>query len=115
MAGLLLGSPEFQKRYASDGRTGNFRRDLGVEKNLVVARVWRRDAEGDMARRFGTDTTDWGCDMQGRDLARRGLNGGPSRRAFMKGGALALVGTSVIPSVSAAQRDGGSDDGGGEQ
>ncbi len=44
------------------------------------------------------DTSDWGCDMGGRDLARRGLNGGPSRRAFLKGGALALVGTSVIPS-----------------
>ncbi len=45
-----------------------------------------------------TDTSDWGCDMHGRDLARRGLSGGPSRRGFMKGGALALVGTSVIPS-----------------
>ena len=43
------------------------------------------------------DTSDWGCDMCGRDLARRGLNGGPSRRAFLKGGALALVGTSAIP------------------
>ncbi len=42
----------------------------------------------------GTDQSDWGCDMQGRDLARRGV----SRRGFMKGGALALVGTSVIPS-----------------
>jgi uncharacterized protein (DUF1501 family) len=45
-----------------------------------------------------TDTSDWGCDMCGRDLAKRGLRGGPSRRGFMKGGALALVGTSVIPS-----------------
>ena len=44
------------------------------------------------------DTSDWGCDMCGRDLAKRGLKGGPSRRGFMKGGALALVGTSVIPS-----------------
>ena len=44
------------------------------------------------------DTSDWGCDMHGRDLARRGLRGGASRRAFMKGGALAVVGTSVIPS-----------------
>ena len=44
------------------------------------------------------DTSNWGCDMHGRDLARRGLQGGPSRRGFMKGGALALVGTSVIPS-----------------
>src|SRR3984957_20460281 len=44
------------------------------------------------------DTSDWGCDMCGRDLAKRGLSGGPSRRGFMKNGALALVGTSVIPS-----------------
>jgi uncharacterized protein (DUF1501 family) len=44
------------------------------------------------------DTSDWGCDMCGRDIAKRGLSGGPSRRGFMKGGALALVGTSVIPS-----------------
>jgi uncharacterized protein (DUF1501 family) len=44
------------------------------------------------------DTSDWGCDMCGRDLSKRGLTGGPSRRGFMKGGALALVGTSVIPS-----------------
>jgi uncharacterized protein (DUF1501 family) len=36
---------------------------------------------------------DWGCDMHGRDAARRGL----TRRGFMKGGALALVGTSTIP------------------
>ncbi len=49
-------------------------------------------------RRALVDTSDWGCDMCGRDLAKRGLNGGPSRRGFMKGGALALVGTSVIPS-----------------
>ena len=41
-----------------------------------------------------SDTSDWGCDMQGRDLARRAV----SRRGFMKGGALALVGTSVVPS-----------------
>ena len=40
------------------------------------------------------DTSDWGCDMRGRDLARRGV----SRRGFMRNGALALVGTSVIPS-----------------
>ena len=44
------------------------------------------------------DTSDWGCDMRGRDLSRRGLKGGPSRRGFMKNGALALVGTSAIPS-----------------
>jgi uncharacterized protein (DUF1501 family) len=39
------------------------------------------------------DRSDWGCDMHGRDVARRAV----SRRGFMKGGALALVGTSVIP------------------
>jgi uncharacterized protein (DUF1501 family) len=41
------------------------------------------------------DRTDWGCDLRGRDAVRRGI---ASRRGFMKGGALALVGTSVIPS-----------------
>ena len=39
------------------------------------------------------DQSNWGCDMHGRDAARRGV----TRRGFMKGGALALVGTSVIP------------------
>ena len=39
------------------------------------------------------DCSDWGCDMEGRDLARRAV----TRRGFMKGGALALFGTSVIP------------------
>jgi uncharacterized protein (DUF1501 family) len=43
--------------------------------------------------RWNADTSDWGCDMHGRDLARRAV----TRRGFMKGGALALVGTSVIP------------------
>jgi uncharacterized protein (DUF1501 family) len=48
------------------------------------------------------DTSDWGCDMHGRDLVRRGLAGklaatGCSRRGFLKNGALALIGTSVIP------------------
>ncbi len=47
-----------------------------------------------MGTRWNSDTSDWGCDMQGRDLARRAV----TRRGFMKGGALALVGTSVIPS-----------------
>ncbi len=42
-----------------------------------------------------TDASDWGCDMCGRDEARRN---GVTRRGFMRGGALALVGTSVIPS-----------------
>jgi uncharacterized protein (DUF1501 family) len=42
-----------------------------------------------------TDASDWGCDMHGRDLARRNA---VTRRGFMKGGALALVGTSVVPS-----------------
>jgi len=41
------------------------------------------------------DTSDWGCDLRGRDQSRRFV---ASRRGFMKGGALALVGTSVIPS-----------------
>ena len=41
------------------------------------------------------DLSDWGCDMRGRDLVRRGV---ASRRGFLKNGALALVGTSVIPS-----------------
>ena len=39
------------------------------------------------------DTSGWGCDMAGRDRARRVF----SRRGFMKNGALALVGTAVIP------------------
>src|SRR6202167_752193 len=39
------------------------------------------------------DQSDWGCDIHGRDAARRGV----TRRGFMKGGALALVGTSTIP------------------
>jgi uncharacterized protein (DUF1501 family) len=43
--------------------------------------------------RHFADCSDWGCDMEGRDLARRAV----SRRGFMKGGALVLVGTSVIP------------------
>ena len=42
-----------------------------------------------------TDSSDWGCDMCGRDLPRRNA---VTRRGFMRGGALALVGTSVIPS-----------------
>jgi uncharacterized protein (DUF1501 family) len=41
-----------------------------------------------------TDASDWGCDMHGRDVPRRNA---VTRRGFMKGGALALVGTSVIP------------------
>lgn len=43
--------------------------------------------------KWNLDHSDWGCDMHGRDLARRGV----TRRGFMKNGALALVGTSVIP------------------
>lgn len=42
-----------------------------------------------------TDASDWGCDMHGRDLPRRNA---VTRRGFMRGGALALVGTSVVPS-----------------
>jgi len=41
-----------------------------------------------------TDASDWGCDMHGRDVPRRNA---VTRRGFMRGGALALVGTSVIP------------------
>src|SRR6202789_4006603 len=45
-------------------------------------------------RRLNTaDCSDWGCDIHGRDLAKRGV----TRRGFMKGGALALIGTSAIP------------------
>ena len=39
------------------------------------------------------DCSDWGCDIDGRDLAQRAV----TRRGFMKGGALALFGTSAIP------------------
>jgi uncharacterized protein (DUF1501 family) len=39
------------------------------------------------------DHSDWGCDICGRDAAKRGV----TRRGFMKGGALALIGTSSIP------------------
>ena len=48
-------------------------------------------------RKWNTDQSDWGCDIHGRDLVRRAV----SRRGFMKGGALALVGTSVIPAFLA--------------
>ena len=41
------------------------------------------------------DTSSWGCDIGVRDRVRRAVS---SRRGFMKGGALALVGTSAIPS-----------------
>ncbi len=41
-----------------------------------------------------TDASGWGCDMCGRDMARRN---GVTRRGFLRGGALALVGTSVVP------------------
>ncbi len=40
-----------------------------------------------------SDRSNWGCDMRGRDVARRAV----SRRGFMKNGALALFGTSVVP------------------
>ena len=43
---------------------------------------------------FYTDSSDWGCDMRERDLARRGSS---TRRVFLRDGALALFGTSVIP------------------
>src|SRR6201990_2352641 len=41
-----------------------------------------------------TDASDWGCYMCGRDVARRN---GVTRRGFLRGGALGLVGTSVVP------------------
>src|SRR6202020_2338969 len=44
-------------------------------------------------RKSLVDQSDWGCDLHGRDAARRGV----TRRGFMKGGALALIGTSAIP------------------
>jgi len=47
-----------------------------------------------MAKTLFTDGSDWGCDLQGRDLA---LRNSVTRRGFLRGGALALVGTSVIP------------------
>ena len=39
------------------------------------------------------DHSDWGCDICGRDAAKRSI----TRRGFMKNGALALIGTSAIP------------------
>jgi uncharacterized protein (DUF1501 family) len=48
-----------------------------------------------MPKTIFTDSSDWGCDMEGRDLPRRNT---VTRRGFMRGGALALVGTSIIPS-----------------
>jgi uncharacterized protein (DUF1501 family) len=39
------------------------------------------------------DHSDWGCDICGRDAAKRDV----TRRGFMKDGALALIGTSAIP------------------
>lgn len=43
---------------------------------------------------YFTDGSDWGCDMHGRDRSRRN---GVTRRGFLRNGALALVGTSVVP------------------
>ncbi|HEX4154109.1 MAG TPA: DUF1501 domain-containing protein [Acidobacteriaceae bacterium] len=47
-----------------------------------------------MSKTMFTDASDWGCDLCGRDAARRN---GVTRRGFLRGGALALVGTSVVP------------------
>jgi uncharacterized protein (DUF1501 family) len=44
-------------------------------------------------RKSLVDQSNWGCDIHGRDAARRGV----TRRGFMKNGALALIGTSAIP------------------
>ncbi|HVG27241.1 MAG TPA: DUF1501 domain-containing protein, partial [Acidobacteriaceae bacterium] len=41
-----------------------------------------------------TDESDWGCDLRGRAAGRQG---NVTRRGFLRGGALALVGTSVVP------------------
>lgn len=43
--------------------------------------------------RDSMDRSDWGCDIGGRDAARRAV----TRRGFMKNGALALIGTATIP------------------
>ena len=46
------------------------------------------------SRKWNTaDDSDWGCDICGRDAAKRSI----TRRGFMKDGALALIGTSAIP------------------
>jgi uncharacterized protein (DUF1501 family) len=52
-----------------------------------------------MAKMLFTDDCDWGCDLRGRDVPLRHRNSTRSvtRRGFLRGGALALVGTSVIP------------------
>ena len=47
-----------------------------------------------MAKTIFTDASDWGCDLHGQDLP---LRNSVTRRGFLRGGALALVGTSVIP------------------
>ncbi|GAC1420005.1 MAG: DUF1501 domain-containing protein [Acidobacteriaceae bacterium] len=44
-------------------------------------------------RKAGSDSSDWGCDLHGRDASRRMV----TRRGFMKGGALALFGTATVP------------------
>ncbi len=46
-------------------------------------------------KQASTDGKSWGCDMLGHDLSRRHA---VTRRGFLKDGALALVGTSLIPS-----------------
>jgi uncharacterized protein (DUF1501 family) len=43
--------------------------------------------------KMSADCSDWECDINRRDAAQRRV----SRRGFMKGGALALIGTSTIP------------------
>jgi uncharacterized protein (DUF1501 family) len=45
-------------------------------------------------KKLFTDAGDWGCDWGGRDAV---LRNSLTRRGFMRGGAMALVGTSVIP------------------
>src|SRR3982074_666315 len=61
----------------------------------VPANLFGRPKQGvTMAKmKIMADCSDWGCDIHGRDAVQRGV----SRRGFMKGGALALIGTSTIP------------------
>ncbi len=62
-------------------------------------------------RKALVDQTDWGCDLHGRDLARRGLNGGPVAPRVSEGWR-ACAGRHLSDSeLSAAFRHGGGDDG----
>jgi hypothetical protein len=68
--------------------------DLGLLTLTSGLEVRARRSHDMASREWKTaDTSDWGCDMHGRDAAKRGI----TRRGFMKSGALALIGTSSIP------------------